>query len=350
MPEMKIGSRLIGDGHPAMIIAEVGINHQGDVSIAKKLIDLAFFCKVDAVKFQKRNIDRLLTREGMERPYDNPHSFGATYGEHKLALELGEDDYRELKKYAEERDLIFLASAWDEDSFDFLEGLGVPVMKLPSADLTNTPLVEYAASKKLPLFLSTGMATMDEVRTAVSAARKYDAPLVLMQCTSTYPARFDEANLSVITTFRDEFGCIIGYSGHELGIAVSLGAVALGAAVVERHLTLDRTMKGGDHAASLEGDGLRKLVRNIRAFEKARGDGAKVIYESEIPIRRKLAKSLVARIAIPSGTIITDEMITTKGPGTGIPANRIREIPGSAAARDIAADEVIREEDIHPAV
>ena len=284
----------------------------------------------------------------MERPYDNPHSFGSTYGEHKKALELSEEDYRALKSYADERDLLFLASAWDEDSFDFLESLGVPAMKLPSADLTNTPLVEYAASKKLPLFLSTGMAAMDEVRTAVTSARRYDVPLVLMQCTSTYPAKFDETNLSVIKTFKHEFGCIVGYSGHELGIAVSLGAVALGAAVVERHITLDRTMKGGDHAASLEGDGLRKLVRNIRAFEKARGNGVKVMYESEIPIRQKLAKSVVSTVLIPAGTTITDEMITTKGPGTGIPANRIREIPGSRAARDIAEDEVIRKKDILP--
>jgi len=347
LAKFKLGSKLVGDQEPTYIIAEIGINHQGDVEIARQLITAAAEAGADAVKFQKRSIERILTKEGLEMPYENRNSFGKTYGEHKYALELSEDDYRALKQYSDEHGVDFIASGWDEESIDFLDELGVPFFKMASADLSNLPLLQHTAAKGKPMIISTGMADMSMVETAVQNISESGVPLAILQCTSTYPASFNEINLNVLSTMTQSFpDHVIGYSGHELGIAITEAAVALGAKIVERHFTLDRTMKGGDHAASLEPGGFSKLVRDIRHIEDARGSFKKDVQESEIPVYKKLAKSVVSATDIRSGDLLTAEMLTTKGPGSGISPARIKELIGKRVKHDVAADTVLKEEDI----
>ncbi|NOZ07797.1 MAG: N-acetylneuraminate synthase [FCB group bacterium] len=347
MRTIKIGDRIIGDDHPALVIAEIGINHQGDIEIAKQLIQQAQICGADAVKFQKRTISRILTRAGLDALYDNPNSFGRTYEEHKIALELSERDYAELQQLANDLGLMFIASGWDEQSIDFLDELGVPFFKMASADLTNHPLLEYTAKKGKAMVLSTGMADLTMVREAYALVSEYSDQIAILQCTSTYPSSFEEINLNVIKTYLEEFpNAVIGYSGHELGIAIPPVAVALGARIIERHFTLDRTMKGGDHAASLEPPGFSKMVRDIHHVELAMGVGDKQVQESEKPIFVKLAKSLVSLVEIKKGEIITREMLTTKGPGTGISPVKMDLVVGKKALKNVPADTVLKNDDI----
>ena len=347
MTELQLGNKNVGDGHPAFIIAEIGINHQGDVSIAKNLIQKAKECGADAVKLQKRSISRILTKSGLEMAYDNRNSFGKTYGEHKIALELSEADYHELNTYCKKMDIIFCASGWDEESIDFLDEMGIPFFKMASADLTNFPLLVHTAKKNKPMILSTGMADMKMVQAAYSQMNQINNKIAILQCTSTYPSAFSEVHLNVLQTFMKEFpDAVIGYSGHEQGIAIPPAAVALGAKIIERHFTLDRTLKGGDHAASLEPQGFAKMVRDIRHIEEAMGSTEKKIQESEAPVFRKLAKSIVSAVNINSGDSITADMLTTKGPGTGISPMRLNDLIGKISKIDIPADQVIMEEDI----
>ena len=341
---LRIGHRLIGDGQPCFVIAEAGVNHNGSEDLAMRLIRIAAEARADAVKFQKRSVFDILTREALERPYISPNSFGTTYGEHRLKLELDEACWWRLKEQAEALGLIFLASAWDKRSADFLDELGVPAFKTASADLTNLDLLEHLAKKGKPMLVSTGMSTMAEVEEAVATIRRYNDRLVLLQCTSTYPTSHDEINLRVMQTYRERFGVLVGYSGHERGIAVTEAAAALGACVVERHFTIDRTLPGPDHAASLEPLGLQKLVRDIRNIERAMGSPEKTIMPSELPVRARLAKSVVARAPIPAGAVITEDMLTLKGPGDGIPANRLRDVVGRVAQVDVAEDTLIPRE------
>jgi len=344
---LQLGSRVVGTGRPAYIIAELGINHQGQVEIAKQLIQAAAQAGANAVKFQKRSIKRILTQEGLDMPYENRNSFGKTYGEHKRALELSESDYQLLQQFAREHQVDFIASGWDEESIDFLDDLGVPFFKMASADLTNLPLLEHTAKKGKPMVLSTGMSDMAMVETAVKTIQPINSKLAILQCTSTYPSAFEEINLSVLHTFQQAFPkTIIGYSGHELGIAISAAAVALGACIIERHFTLDRTMKGGDHAASLEPGGFAKLVRDIRHMEQATGTGIKQVQPSEAAVFKKLAKSIVSAVDLPQGTVLTREMLTTKGPGNGLSPTRLNEVLGKTVSHHIPVDVVIKTEDI----
>ena len=238
MSDLKLGKRTVGPANPTFVIAEIGINHQGDLAIAKELITKAKECGADAVKFQKRTISRILTKEGLEMPYDNRNSFGKTYGEHKYALELSEDDYKTLLAFSYSLDVEFSASGWDEESIDFLDKLGVSFFKMASADLTNFPLLEHAAKKGKPMILSTGMADMKTVKSAVELVSKFNTQIGILQCTSTYPAKFEEINLNVLHTYQNEFpNSVIGYSGHEHGIVIPVAAVALGARIIERHFT-----------------------------------------------------------------------------------------------------------------
>ena len=341
---IKIGNKLIGPNEPCFVVAEAGINHQGELSIAKQLVDVAVFCGVDMVKFQKRSPSKMLTKAGLEKPYTGPNSFGRTYGEHRDALELSKEDYKELKKYCDEKRILFSASPWDHESADLLEELNVPCYKIGSPDMTNLPLIEHVAKKGKPVIISTGMATMAEVEESINHLKKFTDQIVILHCTSTYPSEFKDIHLNVLKTYMQKFQYPIGYSGHERGIAVTLAARVMGACMIEKHFTLDRTMKGGDHAASLEPDGLRRVVRDIRAFEIALGNGKKVLHESEKPIRVKLAKSVVAAKHIPAGAIITNDMLTAKSPGDGLPPKYCYLLVGRKTKVSIPEDEQIKED------
>ena len=347
MSVIELDKKKVGENHPTYIIAEIGINHQGDLDTAKELIQKASEEGANAVKFQKRSIQRILTQEGLNAPYENPNSFGKTYGEHKTALELSKSDYAELFACANSHNVSFIASGWDEESVDFLDHLGVSFFKMASADLTNFPLLEHTAKKNKPIILSTGMSAIDTVKKAYDLINNYNNQIAILQCTSTYPTSFEEIHLNVIRSYKRLFpGVIIGYSGHELGIAVPSAAVAIGAKIIERHFTLDRTMKGGDHAASLEPLGFKKMVRDIRNIEKALGSSEKTVQKSEIKVFKKLGKSLVTLKDININTIITREMITTKGPGTGISPMELGSILGKKTKVHLQKDVIIKETDI----
>lgn len=335
----------VGNGCPTFVIAEGGINHQGDVQLAKQLIKSAKKCGADCIKFQKRTINRILTKEGLQRPYVNDNSFGATYGEHKEALELTKEEFISLKHYADEHKIPFTASGWDEESIDFLDKIGVPFFKMASADLTNLPLLEHTAKKGKPMIISTGMANMDDVKIAYELISKYINKIIILQCTSSYPAPFNQLDLNVISTFEQTFPkAVIGYSGHEKGIAISTAAVAIGAKVVERHFTLDRTMKGGDHAASLEPQGLEHLIRDIHHVDDALGGYEKKKQISEEACFKKLTKSLVSNCDISANTVITRDMLTTKGPGTGISPKYLNYFIGKKSNVNIPEDVIIQKE------
>jgi sialic acid synthase SpsE len=338
---ITIGSRTVGDGQPCFVIAEGGVNHNGDPRLAAELVHIAAQCQADAVKFQKRTIGELLTREALERPYVHANSLGATYGEHRLKLELAERDWFRLRDLASGLGMEFMGSAWDCGSADLLDALKSPAIKTPSAVLTDLDLLEYIARKGRPMIVSTGMSTLSEVDQAVERILRFTDQLILLQCTSAYPSEFIDVNLRVMDTFRQRYGLLVGYSGHERGIAVSAAAAALGACVVERHFTKDRTLPGPDHAASLEPIGLEKLVRDIRHIEVAMGSGEKSVARAELPVRARLGKSVVARQHIAAGETIRLEMLTAKSPGDGISANHIERLVGRVAAVDVVADTLL---------
>lgn len=341
MRTIRIGERLVGDGQPCYIVAEAGVNHNGQVELAKRLVAVAARARADAVKFQKRSIPAILIREALDAPYLNPNSLGATYGEHRERLELPEEAYWELIELCRKEGITFLASAWDQKSADFVEELGVPAFKIASADLTNLPLVEHLARKRKPIIMSTGMSEMEEIADAVAAVRRHHDELILLHCTSAYPSDYVDLNLKAMETLKREFGCLMGYSGHERGLATTEAAVALGACLVERHFTLDRTLPGPDHAASLEPRGLELLVRDVRHVEEALGSPTKRLLPSEVPVRRRLAKSVVAARPIARGQTIAAEDLAVKGPGTGISPRYLGRLVGVVARRDIPADTLI---------
>ena len=284
---LQIGDKLIGPGNPVYIIAEIGINHNGDVDIAKQLMSVAKNAGCDAVKFQKRTPAICVPDEQKDILRETPWGL-ITYYEYKMRTELGEREFNQISEFAKELEIDWSASPWDVPSLDFLEDFKVPFYKVASACVTDLELLRAVNRTKEPTILSTGMSSMSEIDTAVMTLS--DVPLAIAQATSTYPCEPDEINLRAIPMFAERFKVPIGYSGHERGIQATIAAVALGATFVERHITLDRSMWGTDHAASLEPEGLKKLVRDIRITERAIGDGIKVVYESELPIRSKLRR------------------------------------------------------------
>ncbi len=284
--EMTIGGKKIGAGHPCYVVAEIGINHNGDLAIAKRLIDVAYGAGCSAVKFQKRTVEVVYTEVELARPRESP--FGDTNGELKRALEFGRDQYREIDAYCRSVGMVWFASPWDEASVDFLEEFSVPCHKIASASLTDDSLLRHVRATGKPVILSTGMSTMAQIDHAVQVLGRED--LIILHATSTYPANYDELNLRVIPVLAQRFGVPIGYSGHETGIPSSVAAVALGACMVERHLTLDRAMWGSDQAASLEPNGITRLMRDVRLIESSMGDGQKRLMEREVPIMQKLRR------------------------------------------------------------
>lgn len=286
---VQIGARAVGAGEPAFIIAEIGINHNGDLALAKQLMDVARTAGCDAVKFQKRTPELCVPPSQRALTRETPWGL-LTYLEYRERIEFGEPEYRQLDAYARERGQTWFASVWDVPSVDFLEAFNPVCYKIPSAALTHRPLLERVSAAGRPILLSTGMSTADEIRAAVRFLGTEQ--LILMHATSTYPCKPDELNLRMIATLAREFDCPVGYSGHETGLQTTYAAVALGACAVERHITLDRAMWGSDQAASVEPGGLIRLVRDIRVIERALGDGVKRVYDSELPARQRLRLDL----------------------------------------------------------
>jgi N-acetylneuraminate synthase len=286
MSTIQIGSKLVGDGQPCYIVAEIGINHNGDIDLAKRLISVAVAAGCDAVKFQKRTVEVVYSAEELAKPRENP--FGPTNGDLKYGLEFEQEEYDEIDAFCKSVKMAWFASPWDEGSVDFLEKFNTPVHKIASASLTDDNLLRHIRRTGKPIFLSTGMSTYDEIDHAVEVLGKQD--LILLHATSTYPANYDELNLRAIQTMMARYGVPIGYSGHETGIPTSVCAAALGACCVERHITMDRASWGSDQAASLEPNGITRLVRDIRLWELSEGDGIKRVYEREFPIIKKLRR------------------------------------------------------------
>ena len=285
--EFKIGHRIIGDNHPPVVIAEIGINHNGDLTIAKRLIDIAALSGCDAVKFQKRNPDVCVPEHQKNVMRDTPWGT-MTYLEYKYKVEFGKTEYDEIDRYCKEKGIAWSASPWDLDSLEFLNQYDLPFIKLPSAMLTNYELIEACAKSGKRVILSTGMSTEEEIDTAVNTIKCFTSNFAILHCNSTYPAPLNELNLSTIKTLKDKYDCEIGYSGHEFRIGTTVASVYLGATIIERHITLDRTMWGTDHLSSVEPQGLIKLVKGIRELEEAFGDGVIQVTESEKIIRNKL--------------------------------------------------------------
>jgi N-acetylneuraminate synthase len=286
MAELRIGNSLVGGEHPCFVVAEIGINHNGDLEMAKRLISVAVAAGCQAVKFQKRTVDVVYSLEELARPRESP--FGETNGDLKRGLEFGETQYRAIARYCQEVNILWFASCWDEGSVDFINQFDPPAYKIASASLTDDNLLRHTRAKGKPIILSTGMSTLEQIDHAVDVLGKED--LAILHTCSTYPAPYNELNLRVIGSFRDRYQVPVGYSGHETGLPSTIAAVALGAKMVERHITLDRAMWGTDQAASLEPNGITRLVRDIRLVEAAMGEAAKKVIPSEIPIMRKLRR------------------------------------------------------------
>jgi N-acetylneuraminate synthase len=284
--EVMLGERPVGDGHPCYVIGEIGINHNGDTGMARKLTDVASIAGAEAVKFQKRTIDVVYTPEELAKPRESP--FGETNGELKRGLEFGLPEYTEIDDYCRRKSITWTASCWDEASVDFIDQFDPPYYKIASASLTDDALLRHTRAKGKPVILSTGMSTIDQIDHAVEVLGTED--LVLLHACSTYPAQYADLNLRVIPVLRDRYGVPVGYSGHETGIASSVAAVALGACVVERHITMDRSLWGSDQAASLEPNGLMRVIRDIRLIEASMGDGIKRVVDSEVPVMQKLRR------------------------------------------------------------
>ncbi|MGB9233646.1 MAG: N-acetylneuraminate synthase family protein [Terriglobales bacterium] len=286
LPEVRIGSKAIGSGKPCYVVAEIGINHNGDIDLAKKLINVALGADCDAVKFQKRTIDVVYSPEELAKPRESP--FGTTNGDLKRGLEFELEEYEEIDRYCREVKIDWFASCWDEASVDFIAQFQVPCFKIASASITDDNLLRHTRAVGRPIILSTGMSTIEQIDHAVDILGKKD--LIILHACSTYPAYYEELNLKVIDVLRVRYGVPVGYSGHETGLPSSVAAAVLGASMVERHITLDRSMWGSDHAASLEPNGITRLVRDIRLIEKSMGDGVKRVLEREQPIIKKLRR------------------------------------------------------------
>jgi N-acetylneuraminate synthase len=289
---VTIAGRKIGDAEPCYVIAEIGINHNGDVDLAKRLISVAVAAGCDAVKFQKRTVDVVYSAEELAKPRENP--FGSTNGDLKRGLELDYYDYQEIDAYCRASKIAWFASCWDEQSVDFMERFDTPCYKIASASLTDDNLLRHTRATGKPIILSTGMSTIEQIDHAVDVLGKDN--LMLLHACSTYPAYYEELNLRAIPLMKNRYGVPVGYSGHETGIASTVAAAVLGACCVERHITLDRSMWGSDHAASLEPNGISRVVRDIRLVEQSMGDGVKRVYEREHPIIKKLRRVDAAQL------------------------------------------------------
>ena len=350
MRKLVIDQKTVDDAVDCYVIAEIGHNHQGKLKTCMEMFKVAKECGADAVKLQKRDNKSLYTKAGYEKPYDNENSYGATYGEHREALEFGESEYKELKAYTKEIGVTLFATAFDFVSVDFLAKLDMPAFKVASGDLKNIPLLTYMAKVGVPIVLSTGGGTMEDVNRAYDAIMPINPQLCLLQCTAGYPAAFEELNLKVITTFRERFPqTVVGLSSHDNGIAMAVAAYILGARVVEKHFTLNHTWKGTDHAFSLEPIGFQKMVRDLRRVRVAMGDGVKRVYDSEVTPMVKMGKQLVAARDLPAGHAIQREDIAIKSPGGGLQPYEIDKVIGRTVRVALKQDDAITFETLNGA-
>jgi N-acetylneuraminate synthase/sialic acid synthase len=339
---LKIDDFEIHDGSDCYVIAEIGNNHQGSLEKCKELFRAAKECGAHAVKLQKRDNLALYTQAAYNKPYDHENSFGTTYGEHREFLEFGAYEYRELKQYAQELGITFFSTAFDFPSADFLAEMDMPVYKIASGDLRSLPLIKYVAQFQKPMIISTGAGTLEDVKRVYDAIMPINSQLCFLQCTATYPADFEELDLRVIETYRDRFpGVVAGLSSHDNGIAMAVAAYVLGGRVIEKHFTLNRAMKGTDHAFSLEPIGLRKMVRDLRRTRQALGNGEKRVHLNERSAYLKMGKKLVAARDLPIGWVLTAADIAMKSPGDGLPPFELENVIGKELTVALKADESI---------
>ena len=340
--KIHIGRQTISKDSPCFVIAEIGHNHQGNLKVAMDLIRTAANCGVQAVKFQKRHNKGLYTQAMYNKPYDNENSFGLTYGEHREFLEFNKQQYLTLKKFARQCGVEFMCTAFDRESVDFLEEIGIGSYKVASGDLTNLPLLEHIAKLKKPMFVSTGAASLEEVRLAYDTILKYNKKLCLLHTTCMYPADYPYLNLAVIETMQKEFPkALIGYSGHDNGILAAVIAYMLGAVVVEKHFTINRSWKGTDHKFSLEPDGLRKQVRDLLRVNIAMGSAKKVVLPEEANAKEKMGKSLYTARALSRGTIVRAKDIAVKSPAGGLSPCQMESIINKRLKTDLPKEALI---------
>jgi sialic acid synthase len=340
--QLIIGDRVISDDSDCYVIAEIGHNHQGSLKTALELFKAAAECGVSAAKLQKRDNRGLFTKVAYDKSYDNENSFGTTYGEHREALEFGKVEYEELQAESAKLGLEFFSTAFDLKSADFLAELNVPAFKIASGDIKNTPLLKHVAKIGKPMIISTGGATMEDVQRAHDAIMPLNPRLCIMQCTAGYPAEFAELDLRVIATYREQFPeVVIGFSGHDNGIAMPLAAYMLGARIIEKHFTLNRAMKGTDHRFSLEPVGMKKMIRDLQRTRLALGDGRKKVYASEAQPVLKMGKKLVAARDLPAGHVLTAADIAIKSPADGLAPYYLEQVIGQALVRDLREDDTI---------
>jgi N-acetylneuraminate synthase/sialic acid synthase len=339
---LNIDGVAVHDESDCYVIAEIGNNHQGSLDKCKEMFRVAKECGSDAVKLQKRDNRALYTKAAFDKPYEHENSFGNTYGEHREYLEFGQEEYLELKKYAAQIGITFFATAFDFPSADFLAAIEMPLYKIASGDIKNIPLLKYVASFNKPMIISTGGATLEDVHRVYEEIMPINPQLCILQCTASYPANFEELDLRVIQTYREMFPEInIGLSSHDNGIAMAVAGYVLGARVLEKHFTLNRALKGTDHAFSLEPTGLRKMVRDLRRTREALGNGEKKVYLSERPAVVKMGKKLVAARDLPQGHILTNADLTIKCPGDGIPPYELEQVLGKTLTQPVKIDEAI---------
>jgi len=337
--ELRIGDRRIADDTDAYVIAEIGHNHEGSLERAEELFRQAAAGGAHAAKLQKRDNRSLFTKAMYNEPYTGRNSYGATYGLHREALEFGRAEYRHLAAVAADLGIDFLSTAFDLPSVDFLVDLDLPAIKIASADVTNTPLLAYAAKTGKPLIISTGGATMDEVRRACDTVLPINSDVALLQCTAVYPAAPSDLHLSVISTYRAAYPeTVIGFSGHDLGPELSWIAHALGARVIEKHFTLDHSRPGSDHHFSLDGPQLAELTAGLRRTHQALGKPAKGRSETEAKAVRKMGKKLVAARDLPAGHVVTEQDVACKSPGDGMKPYQLDEVLGRVLRVEIAED------------
>lgn len=346
-PFLRIGSDVIDADSNCYVIAEIGHNHQGSLEQAKKLFDAAKEAGADAVKLQKRNNRTMYTKAFYNSAYNSENAYAPTYGEHREFLEFGHKEYAILAAHAKSIGITFFSTAFDIESADFLEEFDMPCYKIASGDLTNIPLIRHVAAFGKPMIISTGGAVLQDVERAYAEIIKVNPQLCIMQCTSGYPCKYEEMNLKVIETYQRHFPrAIIGLSAHDNGIAMSVAGYAMGARIVEKHFTLDRSLKGTDHAFSLERPGLARLVRDLRRTRTAMGDGIKCPYESEKGPLTKMQKSLVAARDLPKGHRITRADVKICSPGTGLLPFEMDNILGCVTQKALAEDDLFSYENL----